>query len=156
VHHFRSKADLVIAAVVHLANQRAEVGWREVERILAASDPVGALLDTLWQVHNGPIFTATVELWVAARTDAELSRHVQTVEPIVTGRLEQIASTSLGGAAANPELLLAVYTSMDAMRGLLISAWHLSKRQRNARWRRAKQELRLLFANVDLPVAPTT
>jgi hypothetical protein len=42
-------------------------------------------------------------------------------------------------------LLDAVFTSMDTMRGLLISAWHLPARQRDARWRRAREQLRAVF-----------
>jgi hypothetical protein len=34
---------------------------------------------------------------------------------------------------------------MDTMRGLMISAWHLPARQRQARWRRARERLRLAF-----------
>jgi hypothetical protein len=38
---------------------------------------------------------------------------------------------------------------MDTMRGLLISAWHLPARQRNARWRRARERLRAIFPATD-------
>src|SRR3954447_11030065 len=69
VHHYRTKDDLVTAAVRHLAGKSAAFGWGELARAIEADDVVGALLDALWELHKGPIFTATVELWVAARTD---------------------------------------------------------------------------------------
>jgi AcrR family transcriptional regulator len=149
VHHYRTKDDLVTAAVTHLATQSAEFGWSQIARLVDSDDPVGELLDTLWDLHRGPTFVATVELWVAARTDADLRRHVATIEPVVLAILRDAADRSgPSGVTSDPdgaELLDAVFTAMDTMRGLMISAWHLPARQRNARWRRARERLRLAF-----------
>jgi AcrR family transcriptional regulator len=149
VHHYRTKDDLVTAAVTHLATQSAEFGWSQIARLVDSDDPVGELLDTLWDLHRGPTFVATVELWVAARTDADLRRHVATIEPVVLAILRDAADRSgPSGVTSDPdgaELLEAVFTAMDTMRGLMISAWHLPARQRNARWRRARERLRLAF-----------
>ena len=149
VHHYRTKDDLVTAAVTHLASQSAEFGWTQVARLADAADPVGELLDTLWDVHRGPTFTATVELWVAARTDPELRKHVATIEPVLLAILRDAADrTGITGVVEDPDgadLLEAVFTAMDTMRGLMISAWHLPPRQREARWRRARDRLRMTF-----------
>jgi AcrR family transcriptional regulator len=153
VHHYRTKDDLVTAAVTHLASRSAEFGWSQVARLADADDPVGELLDTLWDVHRGPMFTATVELWVAARTDPELRRHVATIEPVLLAILRD--ASDRGGASGvtdDPDganLLEAVFTAMDTMRGLMISAWHLPARQRDARWRRARERLRATFPSND-------
>jgi AcrR family transcriptional regulator len=147
VHHYRTKDDLVTAAVTHLAGKSAEFGWNQIGQLAAADDPVGELLDVLWEMHQGPTFTATVELWVAARTDAELRAHVATVEPVLLAMLREEADRA-GDTVADflaAELLGAVFTAMDAIRGLLISAWHLPIRQRDARWRRAREQLRPIF-----------
>jgi AcrR family transcriptional regulator len=149
VHHYRTKDDLVTAAVTHLASKSAEFGWQQLARLVDADDPVGDLLDVLWDMHKGPTFTATVELWVAARTDPELRRHVAAVEPVllavVRGEADRSGASDLIDDAAGTELLDAAFTAMDAMRGLLISAWHLPVRQRDARWRRARERLRAVF-----------
>jgi AcrR family transcriptional regulator len=92
VHHYRTKDDLVTAAVTHLASKGAQFGWSQIARVVDTADPVGELLD-------------------------------------------------------------AVVTAMDAMRGLLISAWHLPARQRSARWHRARERLRLLFPPPEQVVA---
>jgi AcrR family transcriptional regulator len=153
VHHYRTKDDLVMAAVTHLAGQSAEFGWTQIAGIADSADPVGDLLDILWEMHKGPTFTATVELWVAARTDDDLRRHVATVEPVLLAILRDeadrngVANVTDDPAAA--DLLEAVFTAMDAIRGLLISAWHLPVRQRNARWRRARERLRVIFPPTD-------
>src|ERR1700739_4698659 len=39
VHHFRSKEDLVVAAIEHLAQQRAQSAIRELNRVKAGADP---------------------------------------------------------------------------------------------------------------------
>jgi len=38
----------------------------------------------LWDAHSGPLFAAAIELWVAARTDAELRADLVAVEREVT------------------------------------------------------------------------
>lgn len=153
VHHYRTKDDLVTAAVTHLAGKSAEFGWSQIASIAGADDITGELLDILWDMHRGPTFTATVELWVAARTDADLRRHVATVEPVLLAILRDEADRHGAGAvtedAAGADLLEAVFTAMDTIRGLLISAWHLPSRQRNARWRRARERLRTIFPPED-------
>lgn len=153
VHHYRTKADLVTAAVTHLASKSAEFGWQQLARLVDADDPVGDLLDVLWEMHKGPTFTATVELWIAARTDPDLRRHVATVEPvllaILRGEADRSGAPGVIDDAAGAELLDAACTAMDAMRGLLISAWHLPTRQRDARWRRARERLRAVFPSND-------
>ncbi len=40
IHHFRSKEDLVVAAIEHLAQQRVQAAMREFGRVEASSDPV--------------------------------------------------------------------------------------------------------------------
>jgi AcrR family transcriptional regulator len=152
VHHYRTKNDLVTAAVTHLAGQSAEFGWSQIARVADAADPVGTLLDLLWEGHKGPTFAATVELWVAARTDEDLRRHVAGVEPVLMSEFRDSLDHA-GVLKADATLLEAVFTAMDAIRGLLISAWHLPSRQRNARWRRAREQLRAMFPPADQVVA---
>lgn len=146
VHHFRTKDDLVTAAVTHLATRSAAISWTQIAGVADAADPVGALLDILWQSHLGPPFVASVELWVAARTDPGLREHVAAVEPALLAILRAEADRpGRRGAGLDTELLDAVFTAMDTMRGLLISAWHLPAGQREARWRRAREQLRAIF-----------
>src|SRR5277367_1377065 len=56
IHHFRSKEDLVVAAIEHLAQQRAQAAIREFGRVEVSSDPASMVLDFLWQAHQGPMF----------------------------------------------------------------------------------------------------
>jgi AcrR family transcriptional regulator len=96
LHHFPSKAELLVAAVDHLAEKRAAemkqlaalLPPERPERADAAAGPdqpaaggdarTGAVLDLLWQCFSGTFFKVSMELRTAARTDPEL-RAVLTV-----------------------------------------------------------------------------
>jgi hypothetical protein len=54
---------------------------------------------------------------------------------------------------ADDDLLDAVFTAMDAVRGLLISGWQRPARQRHARWCWARERLRQLFPPPEKVVA---
>jgi AcrR family transcriptional regulator len=148
VHHYRLKADLVTAAIQHLAITRSAQLAGDIEKLTDSDDLVGDLLDMLWDVHQGPVFVATVELWVAARVDDDLRDHIGSFEPFIEAHLLEYGKQLSAGHAVNPDFVNAVYTVMDAIRGLLISTWGLPEAKVRARWRRAKPLLKLMFAGV--------
>jgi AcrR family transcriptional regulator len=143
IHHFRAKEDLVVAAIEHLAQQRAKATIREVGRIRDSPDPATAVLDFLWELHQGPIFVATLELWMASRTDPTLAHHVQRVEPVVNGALFAAIEQILPDRAAQKDLRYSVYTAMDALRGILVAGFVDGDVGRlRKRWDRAGSALR--------------
>ncbi|MBE1578788.1 AcrR family transcriptional regulator [Amycolatopsis roodepoortensis] len=146
VHHFPTKTDLVTSAIRHLAARRTEVAMAEIDRLKASADPVGDALQLLWEMHQGPVFSATVELWVASRTDAELRAQMAVVEPIATSSLVEFGKALLPDHSAHPEFLHAVYTAMDVVRGILIASWATrDQSELEARWERGRRHLILLF-----------
>ena len=80
LHHFPTKADLLTAAVAHLLDQRVA----EFRKAMADLPPGGqtrdAAIDVLWQMFQGPTFTAWLELTVAARTEPDLAAAVERVD----------------------------------------------------------------------------
>lgn len=149
IHHFRSKEDLVVAAIEHLAQQRAQGAIREIGRVEASSDPVSMVLEFLWEAHQGPMFVATVELWVAARTDRVLAEHIERVEPLVNSTLISAIAQLVPDHAMRKELRNFVYTAMDALRGILLNGFvdRDSGRARR-RWERACEHLRVIVAGL--------
>lgn len=96
LHHFPSKAELLVAAVDHLAEMRA----RELKR-LASSLPEGrartdAVIALLWQCFSGAFFQVTMELRTAARTDAELRPVLVAAERNLRERIIAQARTLFG------------------------------------------------------------
>ncbi|HTZ13626.1 MAG TPA: TetR/AcrR family transcriptional regulator [Mycobacterium sp.] len=149
IHHFRSKEDLVVAAIEHLAQQRAQGAIRELGRVQASPDPVSTVLDYLWEAHQGPMFLATLELWVAARTDPVLARQVERVEPVVNSTLIAAISQLVPDHTAQREIRNVVYTAMDALRGILMASFVDGDAERaRRRWGRACEHLRVLLAEV--------
>lgn len=120
VHHFRSKEDLVVAAVEHLAEQRVHIAIRQQGKVLAGPDPVAGVLEFLWDAHQGDMFEATIELWVASRTDDVLAEQVRRVEPVVNSTLITAIAHLLPEHAAQRAVRNALYTVMDALRGILV------------------------------------
>jgi AcrR family transcriptional regulator len=149
IHHFRSKEDLVVAAIEHLAQQRAQGAIREIGHVEASSDPVSMVLEFLWEAHQGPMFVATVELWVAARTDRVLAAHIERVEPLVNSTLISAIAQLVPDHAMRKELRNFVYTAMDALRGILLNSFvdRDSDRARR-RWDRACEHLRVIIAGL--------
>lgn len=149
IHHFRSKEDLVVAAVEHLAQQRTQAAIRELGQVRSIPDPVKTALDFLWEAHQGPMFVATVELWVAARTDRVLAQHIERVEGVVNGTLVAAIAQLMPGHPAQKEIRNVVYTAMDALRGILVSNFVDDDAQRaRRRWDRACVHLRQVAAGV--------
>jgi AcrR family transcriptional regulator len=69
MHHFSTKADLVIAAGAHVYEQHIENGRRIANSAAARKDPLDAFLSDLLNVYLGESFIPTMEMMIAARTD---------------------------------------------------------------------------------------
>ena len=144
VHHFGSKNDLVIAALQHLAAKRTAAVVGNVADLTTARDPIGGLLDLLWEVHQGPMFIAAVELWVAGRTDPALGGEVAKFESIVAGNLMTAVGEFVPEQIHKP-MLDFLYIAMDALRGILIASFVDTDPSRaRRRWDRAATNLRRL------------
>lgn len=152
IHHFRSKEDLVVAAVEHLAQQRTQAAIRELGGVRPIPDPVQTALDFIWEAHQGAMFIATVELWVASRTDRVLAQHIERVEAVVNATLVAAIAQLLPGHPAQKEIRNVIYTAMDALRGILVTNFVDDDPQRaRRRWDRACVHLRQIAARVVPP-----
>jgi AcrR family transcriptional regulator len=80
LHHFPTKADLVIGAVAHLAKRRAAELLAEMPRDGSADERLARALDAIWASFSGPLFSAALELWVASRADRELRQSLVRFE----------------------------------------------------------------------------
>jgi AcrR family transcriptional regulator len=146
VHHFPTRADLVAAAARHLAEKRADLAFERIEEVRRASDPLDAALDLMWEIHQGPVHYATIEMWVAARTDPELREQLTRAEPAARASVIEFAEAAFGEYAANPRFRQIMYTAMDAVRGILLMGLSDEDTTNMAkRWHRAKADLRELI-----------
>ncbi|PZU04121.1 MAG: TetR/AcrR family transcriptional regulator [Gordonia sp. (in: high G+C Gram-positive bacteria)] len=72
LHHFPSRDDLLMAAVHHLAKVRIEDLARQVDWPEDPIERISLGIDTGWSTFHQPYFVASIELWTAARTNANL------------------------------------------------------------------------------------
>ncbi len=146
VHHFHTKADLVAAAVVHLHARRAEQLEAEAKRLPGGRDRVTAALDLIWEVHNGPLYAATLELWTAARTDPELHASLVPIEQEMIDEILGYGRMVFGQVAEQPDFEPNLVVAFNAIQGYATAAALLStKRDRAAGWRRRRDVLATLF-----------
>lgn len=147
MHHFPSKASLVASAVEYLADRRAEELRREAERLPRRGGRVRAALDLLWSSHSGPLFEAALELWLAARTDAELRETLVPVERKFALTLYELCREIFGEEIASGrqfDRLLAM--SLNTIHGLaLIKTYEIEPRQLNRMWTFTREQLVALF-----------
>lgn len=146
VHHFPTRADLVAAAVRHLAARRSELAFERIDGVRHAPDPLDAALDLLWELHQGPVFYATIEMWVAARTDVGLRGLLDEVEPQARAALTRFVRAAFADYADQPRFRHVVYTAIDSVRGILLASLpNPDAAVLQSRWKRAKADLRLLI-----------
>jgi AcrR family transcriptional regulator len=116
MHHFQRKAPLVVAALLRLAERRRRELVDRAERELPDDPDPGAALDIMWSVFSGPLFTAALELWIAARTDPELAEHLVPAEREIGRGARATARRFCGGEDVD----LALELAANAMRGIAL------------------------------------
>jgi AcrR family transcriptional regulator len=149
LHHFPSKAELLVAAIDHLAEIRARemkalASQLPPERVMRSGDGEGdepdparvaspevpgsdartaAVLDLLWQCFSSPFFQVTMELRTAARTDPELRRALTIAERSLLERIIAQSRTLFGKAVAeHPGLERALVMTLQLMIGTAMSS----------------------------------
>ena len=114
LHHFPSKADLVVAALEHLAAIRHE----EIKAETPADLTAEKALRLLSKLFSGPFFIAWTELWVAARTDAVLHAALDRLEHSVAQGLFESAGQLLGLDTRDAEDRVTIQLTLEMLRGL--------------------------------------
>jgi AcrR family transcriptional regulator len=121
LHHFPSKRDLVVAAAGHLSARRRE-DMAKSAADLPEHGRTRAVLDVLAAQFVSPVFFAALELWVAARTDAELRKAVGPLKRRVGRETHAFALELLGVDEAQGDNRALVQATLDLVRGLGLAA----------------------------------
>ncbi len=117
LHHFPTRASLVTAAVEHLSERRA-AEIRAEAAALPAGERLDRVIDMLVAAFTGPLFSAALEVWVAARTDAELRAALLPLEARFGRELYRLTVDALGVDDSRPMVRAAVQATLDLLRGL--------------------------------------
>jgi AcrR family transcriptional regulator len=118
LHHFSSRTELMIAAVEHLTRERIAEVIAIVREQAPAKGRIEWAVTVLWGTFEGPLFTASLELWLAARNDRELLAVLLPQERILGQTIRSMAADLFGPpTAASPGFPEALELLIDAQRG---------------------------------------
>ncbi|GAA2604598.1 TetR family transcriptional regulator [Dactylosporangium fulvum] len=119
LHHYPTRAALVLAAVQHLAERRADEIRTEAATLTGdLHERVDKVLDLLANAFTGPLFVAALEVWVAARTDPELRDALVPLEARVGREMHRLTVDVLGADESKPGVREGVQATLDLLRGL--------------------------------------
>ena len=72
LHHFPSKADLMMATADHIRHRRGDVHRKQLEPFKTDREKFLQLIDVLWEEFQTPSGVARIELMLGSRSDPEL------------------------------------------------------------------------------------
>lgn len=147
VHHFPTKASLVAEAVRYLADRRTEQLAARLPSLRTGDEGIADMLDLLWEAHSGKVFDATLELWVAARTDDELRKHLVRLERDVTAKMWELGQEALGDRVQDPRFRDDMDFTLATIRGVALLRASSGEKSRavERRWRAARERLLAMF-----------
>ncbi|MFI4993996.1 MAG: TetR/AcrR family transcriptional regulator [Solirubrobacterales bacterium] len=120
-HHFASKAALLGELVGYIrAKSMSEMFAEGLPSTRSMRKRHELLLDRMWRIYRGPLFTALIELGIGARTEPELLQHI-AVPHDETARLNAMAAPILFPEhAGRAELIPLIVSGQSTMRGLAL------------------------------------
>src|SRR3954451_21638158 len=118
LHHFPTKQDLVVAAVQHVTEVRGSELAAAAENLPTGTRRTRAVLQVLGDHFTSPVFTAALELWVAARTDEALLAEVGPLEQEVGRETHRMTVELLEVDESQPGVRALVQATLDLVRGL--------------------------------------
>ena len=141
-HYFATKADLVVQALSHLTDRLvADLVAKPLGVADEPEDQYAVLLNRLWEIYTGPVSQALLELFVAARTDPDLNRHLVQFDAEVMSTLADAARQVAPALAARPEFTTVMNTSISTIRGLRMLRSVASERAVQRQWPLAREQL---------------
>ncbi|MTD47762.1 TetR family transcriptional regulator [Conexibacter sp. W3-3-2] len=150
-HYFATKAEFVVEAMRYAVQQIATDAMQRID-VRAIHDPEQheRLLDELWRVHQSLAFRAALELWIAARTDAELLRNMRGLEQEVGALISDAVGALLPDDQQLAITLQLLEVALSAIRGYAMLAPVVSQVVLDKRWAVARGHIAaLLRAHLD-------
>jgi AcrR family transcriptional regulator len=137
LHHFPSRAELLVAAVDELFAGQRQVFYEST----AAPEHRGIDrgIDALWTVGNSPLALAADELWAAARNDPELREALTRQNRMLSEQIRAMAAAQWPEYVNHPNYETVLLVVIDAMRAAMRAQVVRSERataMRIAAWKR--------------------
>ncbi|MEU1521602.1 TetR/AcrR family transcriptional regulator [Nocardia rhamnosiphila] len=117
LHHFPSKAELLVAAIHHIADIRLRHLGEVAADLGDGPEALAQLVRAIRSAMTGPPFQAALELWAASRTDTQLRAALLPAEKRLGSALRVLFRQHAG--IADPEAARTAFESLMALvRGL--------------------------------------
>jgi len=133
-HYFRTREDLLTAALEHMADVRLAEIRREAARLPSSAqhrtrDVVGLLV----RLYSGPLFRAALQIWAAASASEALRELVLPLEARLGREAHKAAIELLRVDESVPGVHEAVQATLDLARGLGLADTLADDSRRRAR-----------------------
>ncbi len=120
LHHFPSRAELLVAAAEHLATTQLDEVRLRAGALMAdgpdGRERVDRAIDLMWATFQEPPFWAAMELWTAARTDPALRGALLDEERRLRAAISAVADgiwgAEIAGSPHYADLTELLFTSM--------------------------------------------
>ncbi|HWC24893.1 MAG TPA: TetR/AcrR family transcriptional regulator [Flexivirga sp.] len=118
LHHFPSKRELVVASLEHLSGQlTAELQRRHDKATGGKPRSTRSVLTMLADYYTSDLFVASLELWVAARTDEQLHDVVLPMERRWGREEHELAVAMLTADDTDATTRALIQATLDMLRG---------------------------------------
>ncbi|PPJ25789.1 TetR/AcrR family transcriptional regulator [Nocardia nova] len=122
LHHFPSRDGLLVAAVHHLAAERVRHLGSRTDWPAEEHARIAAAVRTMWMTYQQPYFWASMELWLAARSNARLRAALVPEEHVMGAMVRSATDNFFGSAlAATPGYAAVRETLNTSMRGVALT-----------------------------------
>lgn len=95
-HHFVDRAELIVAAVRHLAERQIAEQEVEFARAPRGAKRVERVLDVVFAQYSGPLLALVLELSLSARADPEIHAAVAEQEREISRAIQTSLATAVG------------------------------------------------------------
>jgi AcrR family transcriptional regulator len=117
-HHFRTREDLVAAAVKYVGEEQVVELRRRAEALPLGPQRAEPIARMLLDLYTGPMFRAALHLWVEASTDDSLRAMLVPLEAQVGREAHRVALELLGADESCTGVRETVQATLDLARGL--------------------------------------
>lgn len=117
-HHFRTKQDLITAALEHMFDTRiAEIRARALD-LPDGHGRTETVVTKMVDYFTGPLFKAALQVWTAAASDQALRERIVPLEARFGKVAHEITVELLGADDTDPATHRLVQATLDMARGL--------------------------------------
>jgi AcrR family transcriptional regulator len=122
LHHFPTRPRLVAAAIAELVRLNDLASRESLAEASADLDPIDRARRALRSIVSRPAFGIEMELWMAARSDAELRTHLRKAERAAMKDWQQGLDEMFGpDLVAHPAYPSVIAVTTPLMRGLAVT-----------------------------------